>query len=249
MDDSNITSVKRLATFDFDLTIVQDNTDVIVRDLIDPSQITPEIEALVKTDGWTAHMQAIFTVLHKNQIKPKQITDIISEMPAVPGMIELIRKLAEKSFDVIIISDSNSVFIENWCESNCISNCIKHIYTNPSKFTENGELKIEPYHWQTECQRSSKNLCKGNVLKTFLDGKANDPYESIYYIGDGRNDFCPVLKLGSTDYACAKTGLRLDLDIQNRINSNEQFSPNVIQWNDGFELHDKIMKSIEQDSS
>lgn len=246
---------KRLAAFDFDLTIVMENTDIIVRSLIDPSKITPEIDLKLNpslAQNWTAHMQAVFNVLHENYVQPKQVVDIISGMSEVPGMIQLIRELAKNSFDVIIISDSNSVFIRKWCETNDILNCIKQIYTNPAKFTDNGLLLIEPYHWQTECQLSAKNLCKGKVLEQYLAETKSDGicYESVYYIGDGRNDYCPVLRLNTNDFGCAKIGLyldkRLNLDIQKEdtVNGSSRVAATIIRWENGYDLQQKIMESI-----
>jgi len=36
-------------------------------------------------------------------------------------------------------------------------------------------------------------MCKGEELEAFLNDK--EPFEKVIYIGDGSNDFCPILRL------------------------------------------------------
>ena len=36
-------------------------------------------------------------------------------------------------------------------------------------------------------------MCKGEELEAFLKDK--EPFDKMIYIGDGSNDFCPILKL------------------------------------------------------
>lgn len=41
------------------------------------------------------------------------------------------------------------------------------------------------------------NMCKGDELESWLEknGQKIDDYEKIVYIGDGGNDFCPLLRM------------------------------------------------------
>lgn len=36
-------------------------------------------------------------------------------------------------------------------------------------------------------------MCKGEELEVFLKDK--EPFDKMIYIGDGSNDFCPILRL------------------------------------------------------
>ena len=36
-------------------------------------------------------------------------------------------------------------------------------------------------------------MCKGEELEAFLKDK--EPFDKMVYIGDGTNDFCPILRL------------------------------------------------------
>jgi pyridoxal phosphate phosphatase PHOSPHO2 len=40
-------------------------------------------------------------------------------------------------------------------------------------------------------------MCKGDELESWLEknGQKMDDYEKIVYIGDGGNDFCPLLRM------------------------------------------------------
>jgi pyridoxal phosphate phosphatase PHOSPHO2 len=40
-------------------------------------------------------------------------------------------------------------------------------------------------------------MCKGDELENWLEknGKKMDDFEKIVYVGDGGNDFCPLLRM------------------------------------------------------
>lgn len=113
--------------------------------------------------------------------------------------------------EVIIISDSNSVFIEMWLSASEIAD-IKKVYTNPAVFNTSGLLDISMYHSQTWCDICPINLCKGQVLHQYLKDRHKDgiTFSHIAYVGDGRNDFCPCTKLSRDDYVFARKGYSLE---------------------------------------
>jgi len=41
-------------------------------------------------------------------------------------------------------------------------------------------------------------MCKGDELDAFLARKGND-FDRIVYVGDGSNDFCPIIRLRTQD--------------------------------------------------
>jgi len=72
------------------------------------------------------------------------------------------------------------------------------IITNPAEWREDGLLvvrrRIEREGPQHSCRVGcSPNMCKGEELEAFLKDK--DPFEKMIYVGDGSNDFCPILRL------------------------------------------------------
>lgn len=122
-----------LAVFDYDHTIVNDNTDIVARDLIPSDSIPDDVKILYRSSGWINYMQAIFDLLHKHGKTKNQIQEAIKNIPECPGMTQCIKKLKENAFDVIVISDSNSVFIDTWNKGR-ISDNIDAIFTNPARF-------------------------------------------------------------------------------------------------------------------
>ena len=72
------------------------------------------------------------------------------------------------------------------------------ITTNPAKWTDDGLLvvqrKVDPDGPQHSCSVGcSPNMCKGEELTAFL--AEHGDYDKVVYIGDGSNDFCPVVRL------------------------------------------------------
>lgn len=72
------------------------------------------------------------------------------------------------------------------------------VTTNPAQWKDGGLLevrrRIDPHGPQHSCQVGcSPNMCKGEELSAFL--KEHGDYDKVIYIGDGSNDFCPILRL------------------------------------------------------
>lgn len=236
---------RNLAVFDFDHTIINDNSDTAIMKLVD-NKIPREVKMLHRSDGWTAFMQGVFKTLHENDIQEDAINNLIKNLPAVQGMPELIREMNENlNFDVIIISDSNHHFIDLWLEENNLKDHILRVFSNPAGF-EDGLLKIRMYHLQDYCKLSTKNLCKGQIMEDFIaeQGQNNTIYKTIVYVGDGVNDFCPILRLKHNDVACvrdkykcvdlvkrSKEGRYVDEDGVSKI-----VKSNVCIWQNGHEI-------------
>lgn len=137
-----------LVAFDFDHTIVDKNTDIVVKDLLPKGKIPDEVKKLYRSDGWTAYMQKIFELLHQNGISYEKINDAVKNIPATKGLGDLLKALYKADCDIIIISDSNSVFINEWLEANQLKNTINKVFTNPAHYDREGLLNIQMYHLQ-----------------------------------------------------------------------------------------------------
>lgn len=233
-----------MVAFDFDHTVVDDNTDIVVRDLI-KSKISDEVTKLYKRSGWIPYMQEIFHILNAEGFTKPQIKNTIEEIPDVAGFKVLLKELHDTgNVDTIIISDSNSVFIKFWCDHNDVSKYIKHVYTNQAHFTNDDVLMVQPYHHQLDCKLSSENLCKGAVLEDFVRHQLEDGnviYDNIFYVGDGHNDICPVLRLGEKDVGFARKGYRMQEELDK---DNPDLNATVEIWNDGRDLKELIFQHI-----
>ncbi|XP_055911524.1 pyridoxal phosphate phosphatase PHOSPHO2-like [Eupeodes corollae] len=243
-----LTQPKRLAAFDFDNTVIFGNTDTVVRDLI-KCKIPPEVQELIKTEGWTRYMEEIFRILHTNKITKEKILQTIREIPEVPGFVKLIKTLHKANFDLIIISDSNSEFIREWTQSHGISEIFTQIFTNPANFVDNDLLTIKPFHHQTTCKLSAENLCKGKILSNFIAKREVADfikYENVIYVGDGTNDICPVMRLREKDVGCARKGYGMKRILEKNKNSKLSPKSRIIYWENGFDLMEQLREYLNQ---
>lgn len=58
-------------------------------------------------------------------------------------------------------------------------------------------------------------MCKGEELEAYLARRGGrESFDRIIYLGDGSNDFCPVLRLGKGDIALVRRGMGLERRIK-----------------------------------
>ncbi|KAF6197914.1 hypothetical protein GE061_007656 [Apolygus lucorum] len=194
-----------LLAFDFDHTIIDDNSDTVVRGLLKEKPTTS-----YSSCGWTSYMQEIFTMLAAQGTTESQIRKAVVDLREVEGFSDLMESLQDLDAEVIIISDSNEYFIHHWLVGKGIVEKVKKVFTNPAKFV-GGELKIEKYHVQDWCQNSTENLCKGYILENYINERKCDGvvFDQVFYIGDGQNDYCPSTKLREIDVTFPRVGYAL----------------------------------------
>lgn len=235
-----------LVAFDFDHTIANDNTDVVARKLLPEEKLPDNVKDLYRSSGWIAYMGKIFELLHSSSIDAKQIENAIVNIPAVPGIEKLLRELHGRGAEIIIISDSNTLFIDQWLTSKKLDNVITRVFTNPARIDEEGVMRVDMYHVQNTCKLSTVNLCKGQILEDYIKKRAGEGinFGRIAYVGDGRNDLCPILRLSEGDLAFPRKDYVL-IKVLNNAESYE-FPPvkaRVIPWSDG--MH--ILQTLEQE--
>lgn len=239
--------IKNLAVFDFDHTVVEDNSDIVARNLL-TEEIPDDIKNLHKSSGWIAYMSEIFKLLHKSGFRKDRIRSAIVNIPEVNGMKNCMKLIKDHNFVIIIISDSNSEFIQCWNRFNGIEPYVDYVFTNPAKYNNNGLLEIKPYHIQRECRLSSVNLCKGQILNNFINDQFinhNTKYNFIIYAGDGKNDICPMLKLPKNSLACAREGFYCSREIEKFLGqSNHKLKAKLVRWKDATDLIDIIFENI-----
>ncbi|BES99745.1 Hypothetical protein phosphate phosphatase Hypothetical proteinOSHypothetical proteinO2 [Nesidiocoris tenuis] len=193
---------KLLAAFDFDHTIVDDNSDVVARRLL-------KCNAPIFDQGtcWTDYMQQIFELLQKQGTTPQEIRKAIIGMKEVKGFAKLVNFLYSADAEIIVISDANEYFIEKWLRSKKLDHVVAHVFTNPAEF-DGGTLRIQKHHKQDWCALSSENLCKGHILENYIEKRKVEgvEFDKILYVGDGNNDYCPSLKLREEDVTFPRKG-------------------------------------------
>jgi pyridoxal phosphate phosphatase PHOSPHO2 len=137
---------------------------------------------------------------HEKGIKREDIEHALKVIPYHPAMVRAVTNLqARGKTTFLCLSNANSVFISTILKEKGLDTLFKEIITNPAEWDASGLLRlrrrIDPDGPQHECKIGcSPNMCKGDELDAFL-ARNGDPYDRIIYVGDGSNDFCPVLHL------------------------------------------------------
>ena len=191
-------------------------------------------------------MAAIFQYLHENKVTSEDIINCMNEIEFVNGMPELFDHISHGSYDNIIISDSNSVFIDCIMKDKGYSEVVNETYTNPAEFEKSGCLTIQYYHTQDWCDLSTRNLCKGHILEEHIAKQKEKGvcYDIVVYVGDGSNDLCPVLRLRPCDYAFSRVGYKLDEMLKD---NDGNVKCNVVSWENGADILE-VLKSLEKKS-
>jgi len=208
--------------------------------------IPPEIKALWSKNGWTKFMAEIFRYLHQHKASPEQMLQVMTELQFSPGMVELLSGVDRDKTETIIISDSNSVFIETILRHHKMQHLVNKVFTNPAEFNDKGQLEISMYHVQDTCSLSTVNLCKGQVLESYIAERAsqNVDFTHVAYIGDGQNDFCPSLRLRESDFVFPRHGYSLVKYIEKMKEKGLHIKANVHFWNSGLEILDVLHQNI-----
>ncbi|GAB6032686.1 Phospho-2-dehydro-3-deoxyheptonate aldolase AroG [Chamberlinius hualienensis] len=238
---------KKLVVFDFDHTLIEDNSDVFVQHLGLDGKIPESIKSTYRSKNWIEFMNNVFKYLHGIGISGQQILDCMDKMVWTSGMIELIKYLHDQqNNEMIVISDSNTIFINRILQVAGMSQCIRKVFTNAAEFDEKGLLCLSPYHQQDWCELSTENMCKGYILDCYLNERLEKDgvkFEQIIYVGDGANDLCPAIRLSKSDLVFARSGFGL----MKLIDKNKQANgidlrviAKVIPWNSGNEIVDYL---------
>jgi pyridoxal phosphate phosphatase PHOSPHO2 len=78
-------SRRTLIAFDFDHTIVEENTDIFLLRLLEGKDLPDEILSQKQSLGWTHYMGKIFQYLHSQGVKSQSIRTHMQKTPLVPG--------------------------------------------------------------------------------------------------------------------------------------------------------------------
>ncbi|OBS70954.1 hypothetical protein A6R68_00511 [Neotoma lepida] len=163
-------TMKVLLVFDFDNTIIDENSDTWIVQCAPNKKLPVELQDSYQKGFWTEFMGRVFKYLGDEGVKEDEMRRAVTSMPFTSGMLELftfLRKNKDK-FDCIIISDSNSVFIDWVLEAANFHDVFDNVFTNPAAFDNSGRLTVKHCHAHS-CNRCPKNLCKTAVLTEFVD--------------------------------------------------------------------------------
>jgi len=195
---------RQLVVFDFDWTLVEDNSDTFVLEKLGARQFLESLQREGEA-SWTRAMDRSLQYAGQHLgAAPDSVRSAARETPMDRCVADAVRALAaDERFDLHIASDANSVFISEILERRGLSGCFKGVHTNPAAFEGPlGALRVraaceEPHG----CPLCPPNLCKGSVLERLL---AEGSYARVVYVGDGANDLCPCCRTGPWDLVLAR---------------------------------------------
>ncbi|XP_016976831.1 pyridoxal phosphate phosphatase PHOSPHO2 [Drosophila rhopaloa] len=228
-----------LAAIDFDRTIVEEDSYLAVSRLL-PTRQRQELQEQIRKSGWLAFIARVLQLLHgEHKVNSASVGMLVRRLPAVPGMLRVVRRLARNpKVDLCIVSDANSFFIGEWLREYAIECLFAGVFTNPACVQSSGEVLVLPYEEQGHCELCPSNFCKGAVLEELI---CSGKYERVIYVGDSCNDLCAMKRLREKDVACIRRGFEL---FGKLAAHGRDLNCHVLTWRDGHELEELLMPKI-----
>ncbi|KAK0225923.1 phosphatase phospho-type [Armillaria fumosa] len=201
--------MRRLIVFDFDWSMADQDSDRWIFEVLAPD-LRRKMKTLKDDMQWTDLVSQSLREAHARGITREQIEDALRIMPFHPGMGRGIKRLKEEDNTTFLcLSNANNIFITTILETQGLLPAFEEIVTNRAEWEPSGLLnlrrRIDPHGPQHDCTVGcSPNMCKGEELDAFLARHA-PAYDQIIYVGDGSNDFCPILRLRSQDMVLCRS--------------------------------------------
>jgi pyridoxal phosphate phosphatase PHOSPHO2 len=80
------------------------------------------------------------------------------------------------------------------------------------------------------------NMCKGDELDAYLVANGGkDSFDKIVYVGDGGNDFCPLLRMRQGDTGYVRKGFELDERVKEE-GEKEGLKVDVKLWEQAWQI-------------
>ncbi|XP_014344913.1 pyridoxal phosphate phosphatase PHOSPHO2 [Latimeria chalumnae] len=232
--------MKTLLVFDFDHTLIDDNSDTWVVKCASEEKLPDWLKNSYKKGYWTEYMGQVLHYLGDQGIQESKMRSVMATIPYTKGMSELLKFIGQNKelFDCVIISDSNTVFIDWILKAANVHDVPDKVFTNPAAFDDRGYLNVQCFHLHN-CSTCPVNLCKRKVLDSFIQDQLHQgvQYKNIVYIGDGGNDLCPVKSLKKGDIVMPREGYTLER-LMSRMAAQgfEPLEPSVIIWSSGEQI-------------
>ncbi|KAK0504762.1 phosphatase phospho-type [Armillaria luteobubalina] len=201
--------MRRLIVFDFDWSMADQDSDRWIFEVLAPD-LRRKMKTLKDDMQWTDLVSQSLREAHARGITREQIEDALRIMPFHPGMVRGIKRLKEEGNTTFLcLSNANNIFITTILETKGLLPAFEEIVTNRAEWEPSGLLnlrrRIDPQGPQHDCTVGcSPNMCKGEELDAFLARHA-PAYDQIIYVGDGSNDFCPILRLRRQDMVLCRS--------------------------------------------
>lgn len=239
---------KVLVVFDFDHTLVDNNSDMWVIQCTPEQSLPAWLENSYQRGCWTEYMGRVFTYIGEQSIGPDTVRELMQTIPFTDGMIDLLKFIYQNKsqIDCVIVSDSNTLFIDWILEAGGVTSAVDNVFSNPASVDQRGYIEVQGFHSHS-CEHCPVNMCKQKVLRDFKARQADTGvhYHTVCYVGDGTNDFCPIKALNEEDIAMPRTGYSLEKLLAKSRGKSNAPKAQVIPWSSGTEILNQL-KIIQQ---
>ncbi|PAV18774.1 hypothetical protein PNOK_0561700 [Pyrrhoderma noxium] len=232
-------TIRQLVVFDFDWSLADQDTDRWVFEVLAP-HLRRRMKNLKDEVQWTDLVAQSLRLVHDEGKSREDIENALRIMPFHPAMVRALKNLkAREGRDTtfFILSNSNEVFISTILKEKGLTDLFDLVVTNPAEWDPSGLLKlrrrVDPSGPQHNCKVGcSPNMCKGAELEAFLKDK--EPFDRIFYVGDGSNDYCPIIRLREQDTVLCRTYRGL----QRRIEKEGGLKCQAKYWGGAWEIEE-----------
>ncbi|XP_066554671.1 putative phosphatase phospho1 isoform X2 [Amia ocellicauda] len=233
---------KFLIFFDFDETIVDESSDdSVVRAA--PGQVLPGwLKETYREGHYNEFMCRVLAYMGEQGVREEAIRGVIEKIPVSPGIPAVFQflKAHQELFEIVLVSDANVYFIEAWLRAVGWRPLFRRIISNPASFNTCGHLVLQPFHTHS-CPRCPANMCKRKIVREYLAQRAEErggrPFERVFYVGDGANDYCPSVVLGPGDTAFPRREYPMHRHIVDMQRTQPGvFQATVVPWQSGEDI-------------
>lgn len=249
----NAQDVRLLFVWDFDHTIVLDNTDTLVFERLAPDLLHGFIRHRRRRgEQWTAVMDAALDTLARDRgIPAEQVLAAAASAQLPQPTCEALRQIHQcPHAAAAILSDANNLYIDAVLRSHNLQNVFDAgVFTNPAKImhvsstagTLQSRVTVTPFidgsmRQHHACSMCPPNLCKGELLDQLMKVFVNS---IVVYVGDGSNDLCPAIRVPLNGFVLP----RANFSLANKLASTS-VTATVSPWETPETLHDLIMRII-----
>jgi len=184
--------------------------------------------------------------LYKEGKTKEQVLDALRILPFHPAMKRAVTDLQQRDPDTtfLCISNSNTVYINAILEHHGLPSLFAEIITNPAEWSAKepncllvGRRIPADSPNQHQCKVGClDNMCKGDELEAFLSKNGGiESFKRLCYIGDGSNDYCPLLRMRQQDIAFVRKDMELAARIK-KEGASSGLKPQVKEWSGAWEI-------------
>ncbi|KAM9715428.1 putative phosphatase phospho1 [Menidia menidia] len=241
-----------LVLFDFDETIINENSDEAVVQVLPGKQLPTWLTESYREGHYSEYSQKILAYMADQGVSKEAIHSAVEKIPATAGLLNLFQFLQnhQQDFELVVVSDANTYFIETWLKHAGVRHLFRKVFTNPGEFDAAGRLVLQPFHSHS-CPRCPVNMCKQAILREYLavreKERGGSPFSRVFYIGDGANDVCPTQALRPDDTAFPRKDFPMhELLLEMQKSQGDKFKAKVVPWVSGEDIVDSLKNITEE---